>query len=229
MNDEEASHLLERLADHVPVRPVPTETLLRQGRAARRRRRRLSVFAATAAVAVVLGGGAAAQGLRSGSGDVGQAPPATPSTAPPGTAATSATATPDKPATDRTGALPEGGMIDCVEGYSPDAVARRAFAFDGVVVAIGPARSNRPGMGQLDLVAVTFTVGEWFAGGSGPSVTVDMYPAVDIEGEVAWAIGSRLLVSGGPRWGGAPLDAAIAWPCGFTRYYDPETAKSWRR
>ncbi|GAA3244354.1 hypothetical protein ACFO1B_32040 [Dactylosporangium siamense] len=223
MNDEEASRLLERLADHVPVRPVPTEALLRGGRAARRGQRRLNVVAATAAVAVVLGGGVAARGLWGGSGDLGQAPPATPSPA------TSFAATPYNPITGRTGALPEGGIFDCVERYSPETVATRAFAFDGVVAAIGPARSNRPDMGQLDLVAVTFTVGEWFAGGSEPNAVVDMYPAVNINGTAAWAIGSRLLVSGGPRWGGAPLDAAIAWPCGFTRYYDPETAKSWRR
>jgi len=43
----------------------------------------------------------------------------------------------------------------------------------------------------------------------------------------AYEVGTRLLVSGAPRWGGAPLDAAIAWPCGFTRSYDPQTAAEW--
>lgn len=43
----------------------------------------------------------------------------------------------------------------------------------------------------------------------------------------AYGVGTRLLVSGGPRWGGPPLRDAIAWGCGFTRYYDPQTAADW--
>jgi hypothetical protein len=42
-------------------------------------------------------------------------------------------------------------------------------------------------------------------------------------------MGSRLLVSGEPRWGGTPLEDPIAWGCGFTRYYDSGTAKSWKQ
>jgi hypothetical protein len=44
----------------------------------------------------------------------------------------------------------------------------------------------------------------------------------------AYGIGNRLLVSGMPRRGGAALTDAIAWGCGFTRYYDKATADSWR-
>lgn len=100
-----------------------------------------------------------------------------------------------------------GESQSCVEAYSPTAVAGSSFAFDGTVTAIGPARSNRPGV-ELPLAGVTFRVNEWFRGGSGDT-------------------GTRLLVSGEPRWGGAALDAAIAWACGFTRYHDPHTAAEW--
>ncbi len=45
----------------------------------------------------------------------------------------------------------------------------------------------------------------------------------------AYEVGKPLLVSGEPRWGGAPLKDAIAWSCGgFTRYYEPSVAAEWR-
>lgn len=130
----------------------------------------------------------------------------------------------------RHGALPAGPAADCVAEYSPTTLQRRAFAFDGVIAAIGPARTNRE-TGVLPLVAATFTVREWFRGGSAPTVTVDLDPPdlVSEDGPPAYEIGSRLLVSGEPRWGGAPLDDAIAWACGFTRYYDSGTAKAWEQ
>jgi hypothetical protein len=129
------------------------------------------------------------------------------------------------------GALPWGAVEDCVQSYSPEAVAGRAFAFDGTVTAIGPAATNRPGA-ELSLAAVTFRVHEWFRGGAGETVTVDMdapRPAGGVSEPAvpAYAVGTRLLVSGEPRWGGAPLDAALAWGCDFTRYYDPQTAAEW--
>jgi len=33
----------------------------------------------------------------------------------------------------------------------------------------------------------------------------------------SYGVGSRLLVSGEPRWGGGALTNAIAWGCGFTQ------------
>ncbi|KGN32192.1 hypothetical protein N802_11205 [Knoellia sinensis KCTC 19936] len=122
-------------------------------------------------------------------------------------------------------------MASCVEGYSPAALSGRAFAFDGVVVEIGPSVSDR---GDLDLnyPGVTFKVQEWFSGGRADTVTVDLPVANTVAyGEIpedAYGVGTRLLVSGEPRWDGSPLDAPIAWACGFTRYYDPETAAAWR-
>ncbi len=130
------------------------------------------------------------------------------------------------------GSLYRSDTSSCVESYNPRAAVGLAFAFDGTIRSIGAARTNRAGKGYLDLVAVTFTVNEWFAGGTGASVTVDMTPPNDLstvdEGRPSYQIGSRLLVSGEPRWGGEPLDDGIAWGCGFSRYYDPATASSWQ-
>lgn len=98
------------------------------------------------------------------------------------------------PTAERSGPLSDGALVDCVEQYSPAAVSRRAFAFDGVVVDIGS------------------------------TVVVDLQAPAR-----SYGLGSRLLVSGEPRWGGTALEDAIAWGCAFTRYYDPATANSWRR
>jgi hypothetical protein len=128
------------------------------------------------------------------------------------------------------GAVP--GAASCVEGYSVKALINRAFAFDGTIIAISPPRTNRPGA-KLSLVAATFHVNEWFHGGSKRTVTVDMAPpqqqGASAKVAPSYRVGTRLLVSGEPRWGGgAPLGDAIAWGCGFTRYYDPATANIWR-
>lgn len=138
---------------------------------------------------------------------------------------------PDNPAAGRSGPLPDGGTAaSCVENYSPGAVAGRSFAFDGTVLEIGPSVSNRGDGADLAVPGVTFEVHEWFAGGGGETVTVDLQaPTAAPAGHGgAYGIGSRLLVSGEPRWGGAPLDAPIAWLCGFSRYHDTGTATAWR-
>jgi len=140
-------------------------------------------------------------------------------------------------ASPSTGSVPtpagggSSGSAHCVESYSPEAVAGRSFAFDGTITAIGPPLSNRPSV-ALPLAGVTFRVNQWFRGGSGDTVTVDMDAPQRADRSSdssvpAYRVGTRLLVSGQPRWGGAPLDAAIAWGCGFTRSYDPQTASEW--
>jgi hypothetical protein len=131
---------------------------------------------------------------------------------------------------DHTGPLPNGENR-CVEFYAPNAVTRRAFAFDGVVVQVGSSVSDRGDEADLGLPGVTFEVREWFSGGRADTVTVDMQPpgsADPSDPGNAYGIGSRLLVSGEARWGGSPLEHPIAWGCGFSRYYDPETATTWR-
>lgn len=133
----------------------------------------------------------------------------------------------------RTGPVPGDGRASCVEGYDSTTIGHRSFAFDGTVTALGPGTTNRPGTGRLDTVAVTFAVNEWFTGGTGATVTVDlMSPASTGSGNEVplYEQGTRLLVSGEPRWGGDPLQDPIAWSCGgFTRYYEPAVADDWRR
>ena len=137
------------------------------------------------------------------------------------------------PTADRTGPLPDGGAVSCVETYAPGAVSKRAFAFDGVVVDVGPSVSDRGDEGDLGLPGVTFEVREWFSGGRGDTVTVDVQSTTTNSADPsepgdAYGVGSRLLVSGEARWGGSSLEAPIAWGCGFSRYHDEETAKAWR-
>lgn len=114
---------------------------------------------------------------------------------------------------------------DCVEGYSPAAVAQRSFAFDGVVLSVGPSVSGRRGYAKSNLPGVRFEVVEWFRGGTDDkTVTVDMQIPSD-----EYEVGTRLLVSGEARWGGNnPLAFPIAWGCGFTRLFDDSTASAWR-
>jgi hypothetical protein len=146
----------------------------------------------------------------------------------PGTASTALSS----PATS-SGPFPGDASASCAFTYSARTLAERAFAFDGTVTSIGPARTNRGGA-ESGYVSVTFTVHEWFRGGSGPTVSVDMNPPTELTGTVvdewgpSYGVGTRLLVSGMPRWGGAPLDDAVAWTCGFTRYYDEADASTWR-
>lgn len=196
---------------------APATEALADGVRRRARRRRLLQLAWTAggvaaSVAVV----AVAGGMVGGTpaGDKPEAPPA---------------AAPQ--VSGRTGPLPDGGAASCVEQYDLTTVTGRAFAFDGTVTDVAPASNGQTTMGG-GLVSATFTVNEWFAGGSGRSVTVEITSPeaapTTVESAPAYAVGSRLLVSGEPRWGGAPLADAIAWGCGFTRYYDESTAADWR-
>jgi hypothetical protein len=185
-----------------------------------RRRRRVLTTCATGVLAVA----AVSTALLTVGGPAGP-PTQSPAVASAGPASEEATEAAETPAVAAAEAA-----ASCVEAYSPEAVAGRSFAFDGTVTAIGPAITNRPG-GELDLSAVTFRVHTWFRGGSGDTITVDMDPPglfTSAEPAVpAYDIGTRLLVSGEPRWGGAPLDSPIAWGCGFTRSHDPQTAAAW--
>ncbi|TQM96687.1 hypothetical protein FB476_1576 [Ornithinimicrobium humiphilum] len=95
---------------------------------------------------------------------------------------------------------------------------------------MGPSVSDRGDDGDLDLAGITFDVREWFVGGDADEVIVDLQSVGEPTAEEAMPVqvGTRLLVSGEPRWEGAPLDSPIAWGCGFSRYYDEQTATAWR-
>ncbi|WP_436536359.1 hypothetical protein [Actinoplanes sp. HUAS TT8] len=184
-----------------------------------RRRRTLTAAAATT-TAVILAAG----------GYIVSRPAATPQAQPP--IASSSAPVASVPAADLPAGVKPGdpvgfGAESCVKAYSPKTLAENAFAFDGTVTGIGPGRTDRsPNPASLDLRSVTFQVHTWFKGGSGATATVDMASLTE-DPVPAYRIGTRLLVSGMPRWGGAPLDDAVAWGCGFTRYYSPSTAAEW--
>lgn len=258
MTDRETSKLLGDVAGRVPVGPAPTAQLLEAGRRARRRRAGGISLAVAAGVAAVIGGVATVVDLpgsndaadsasvlvaeepREGvpgaaDGGPGTGMPPADGEDPPGTAAGSELSPPaEDPTAGRTGPLAGTGASSCAVEYSPAALGKQDFAFAGVVVGIGPGVTTRPGLPgpPEDLVGVTFAVQEWFSGGSGDTVTVDLPAPYDeaagssTPGPV-YGVGSRLLVSGADRSEGAPLEP-IAWLCGFTRYYDEETATSWR-
>jgi hypothetical protein len=196
---------LDRLAgDEHSDAPSTWEHLVRR----RRRRQTRRIVTAAAAVLVVLGVGAAAVQLVDSStetnDDVAQElpPDPDPGEEPPG------------------GELSPGGEVigaSCVSTYSPATLAERSFAFDGTVreAAVVPAETE----GDLEVTLAEFEVHAWYAGGDGETVTVQMQRPV--------VVGERLLVAGEPRWGGAPLDDAIAWECGFTSAYTAERADEW--
>lgn len=127
------------------------------------------------------------------------------------------------------GALPTMEWLRCTVAYSPDTLAQTSsFAFDGTVTGIEPTQDVAD---DGTFVAVSFAVNEWYAGAGAKAVTVEMV-APDIEAfestAPAYALGTRLLVSGGPRDLADPTRNLIAEACsGFTRYYDEATAEVW--
>lgn len=136
-----------------------------------------------------------------------------------------------KAITNGSGELPvSGGSGSCVELYSAATLTHRSFAFDGTVVSVGRGQSGD----AFSTNGVTFEVNEWFIGPTSvPRVVVDLAKPAHVSGAdgaeyASYGPGTRLLVSGEPRWGGAPMDQAIAWGCGFTRYFDADDAQLWR-
>lgn len=134
----------------------------------------------------------------------------------------------ENPTASRKGPLAGDETASCVSEYSPATLAQQRFAFDGVVVEIGESVSDRGDSGDLGLPGVTFQVMRWYAGGRGDTATVDMPVGPSSDGDISYGPGSRLLVSGQPRWGGRALEYPIVWSCGFTRYYDSSTATAWK-
>ncbi|HZX07618.1 hypothetical protein, partial [Kribbella sp.] len=79
-------------------------------------------------------------------------------------------------------------------------------------------------------IQVTFTVHQWFRGGTADQVTVTAYATAtgrtsEIADRATFRPGTRLLVSGATQ----PAAPPIAWSgCGFTRPYDQATAATWQ-
>jgi hypothetical protein len=221
MNQSTERELRELFAAEAAAAPDELAVAAAAVRRVHRRRRTLMVAAATTVVIIAAGVYGAYR------------PAATPQAQPPVTSAPAPAA--DLPAGAKPGDPLVFGAAQCVKMYSPETLAEQAFAFDGTVTGIGPARTERGTQSSQDLRSVTFQVHTWFKGGSAGTAVVDMSPPAagagtgDATSEhvPAYQSGTRLLVSGTPRWGGAPLDDPIAWGCGFTRYYSPAMAAEW--
>jgi hypothetical protein len=197
--------------------------------ARRRAHRRVaaSSITAVAIVAVAIGGVSLARKESPG------APQANAPVATPTTTASQPVPNSKQPATTspRTGALPNGPNASCVEPYNLRNLRNRGVSFDGTVVKTSPVQSDRAGAGGVSgYLMVSFQVHQWFRGGSGTSTSVDMFgPTMSSAQHVSYGVGTRLLVSGEPEVTGGSLPGPIGWGCGFTRYYDPATAASWRQ
>ncbi|MCY1141228.1 hypothetical protein OWR29_24790 [Actinoplanes sp. Pm04-4] len=234
MNQSTEQQLRDLFASDAADAPHEQAVAAAAIRQVHRRRRTLTIAAATAALLIAAGAYAVNR------------PPATPPLTPPQAQPPAASPTPLTSAPPPAAALPPGAKpgdpltfaaAQCVKPYSPKTLAEQAFAFDGTVTAIAPAQTNRNENPSLDLRSVTFEVHTWFKGGSTKTTAVDMSPPgvaptppdATSEHTPTYQIGTRLLVSGTPRWGGPPLTDPIAWPCGFTRYYSPTTATEWTK
>ena len=117
----------------------------------------------------------------------------------------------------------------CVETYSPETLANRSFAFDGTVTSI-EERVDPKLEGENESSWVTFDVHEWYLGGSEPTVSI-WIDGLNLEtsvGTITADVGTRLLVSGEPRWGGEPLEDPLAWTCGFTQPWSESAAEEWK-
>jgi hypothetical protein len=128
-----------------------------------------------------------------------------------------------------TGSKPDGDAASCVEIYGPDTLAKRSFAFDGTVLSVEVRTDPQLPVGEQEIPWVMFHVHRWFEGGEEATVGV-WVENLNIDtsvGTVQAEPGTRLLVSGEPRWGGAPLNDAIAWPCGFTRPWSEQLSTEW--
>ncbi|MEU8183687.1 hypothetical protein AB0B85_09930 [Micromonospora sp. NPDC049044] len=226
MNQSTERELRELFAADAADAPDELVVAAAAVRRVHRRRRNVMVAAATTAVITAAGGYGVYR------------PAATPQAQP--SAAASLAPAASAPAADLPAGVTPGdpltfGAAQCVKPYSPETLAEQAFAFDGTVTGIGPARTERSTHPRQDLRSVTFQVHTWFRGGSAGTAMVDMSPPAagpgtgDATSEhvPAYQIGTRLLVSGMPRWGGGPLADPIAWGCGFTRYYSPSVAAEW--
>lgn len=83
--------------------------------------------------------------------------------------------------------------------------------------------------GGTRYTTVTFGVRRWFRPFGPDRIAVTMLaPKAGTSVSAAdYAEGSRLLASGESRWGAAALQDPIAWPCGFSRTFEPDVAASW--
>ncbi|WP_040339553.1 hypothetical protein [Candidatus Blastococcus massiliensis] len=127
------------------------------------------------------------------------------------------------------GPLPTAEAASCPE-YSPALVAQQDFALDGTVTEIGAPRFGPEPAGSAPdtYLEVTFRVHGWYRGGTGETVSLHLenpYTQLPEGSPDTYFVGTRLLVSGvASEIEGQGL---IGQGCGFTRYFDAQTAAEW--
>jgi hypothetical protein len=114
----------------------------------------------------------------------------------------------------RTGALRSDAQGGCVAEYHRDTLDDQHWAADVTVTKL----DTEPRMST-----VTVKVNRWYRGGSGESTNVLMpSPRRSEDAPPDYDVGTRLLLSGART-----PDGYLAWSCGFSRYYDKQTAATW--
>lgn len=109
------------------------------------------------------------------------------------------------------GEVQGGGFASCAFEYTPQTLAEREFAFEGVITG-------------ADGDDLTFDVGEVFTGDVPDPVTLGggillVGGGTVSTGDSNLAVGDRVLVAGDDRF---------AWACGFTQPWDQAVADEWR-
>jgi hypothetical protein len=121
---------------------------------------------------------------------------------------------------------------DCgVPSNVPRFLASADFAFDGSVSAIRHGSADTSMVGAAEPDTVTFTVHEWFRGGTGDATVTLAFPrATPVsdrpdETTLNYGLGTRILVRGEiPPGGTFPDQVQIGEICGPSNYYDATAA-----
>lgn len=132
-------------------------------------------------------------------------------------------AEPGTSATPPSAETPVMSEASCAFEYNPSTLAERSWAFDGTLISLDSVDDSQLG----PVPSATFSVNQWYRGGSGDLVTVQFEMGSISEFVREVEPGARLLVTGEPRWGGQPLDDPVAWGCGFTQSWNADAAESW--
>ncbi len=111
----------------------------------------------------------------------------------------------------------------CAFAFTDRTLAERAWAFDGTATRESTGLDSHFGA----VPTTTFRVNHWYKGGSAAAVTVEFSFDRSEDQTIHGGIGTRLLVTGEPRWGGKPLDEPVAWGCGFTQVWTAQAAQQW--
>jgi hypothetical protein len=151
MNDDDATRLLNQLAERVSVGPAPVEDVIRSGQKARVHRRRTTVFAVAASVALVLVGGIGIRQLLQPGGHVAAVagPDATAAPAPAGTRLVgighAAIAVPEGWGTNQTMCgKPQANTVVIDQGVVPLCATTLPQTVSDVRLQVSPDLSNSP-------------------------------------------------------------------------------------